>query len=114
MAKKKAGGQSLSQHIRDYLASNPDSTPNQIVAGLKEQGIKVSTGLASNVKYTSGPGGRKRGRRKGAKRTVRRRRPGAQTMDISVLKAAAKYVEQVGDVDMALEAVKQVQALQVR
>ncbi len=51
MAKKKAG-KSLSQSIREHLQANPTATPNQIVAALAKTGVKVSPGLASNVKYT--------------------------------------------------------------
>ena len=44
-------GTNPGQSIRDYLAAHPQASPNEIVAGLKEQGITVSPGLASNVKY---------------------------------------------------------------
>jgi hypothetical protein len=64
MARKTASGVNKSQAVRDYLAKNPGATPNQIVAGLKDQGVDVSVGLASNVKYTMG---KRRGK-------VRRRR----------------------------------------
>ena len=116
MAKKKAG-KSLSQSIREHLQAKPSATPNQIVEALAKKGIKVSPGLASNVKYTSGPGAKKKsanGRRKGAKRMVRRKRPSAQTVDISALQAAAKFVAAVGDADTAVAAVKQVSSLQIK
>lgn len=110
MAMKKRKGKSLSQHIRDYLAENPNATSGEIVEGLGKQGVKVSPGLASNVKFTSGHGGKKR---RGRKKVVRKKRPGAQTVDISALQAAAKYVQQVGDIDAAIIAVQQVKELQV-
>jgi hypothetical protein len=120
MAKKKVRN-SLSQKIRDHLQANPGATPNQIVEALANQGIKVSPGLASNVKYTSGPGAKKKaakkkranGRRKGTKRTVMRRRPGAQTVDIATLQAAAKFLATVGDAETATAAIKQVKSLQI-
>ena len=85
-----------------------------------EQGIKVSPGLASNVKYTSGLSAQKKraikkraaGRKTGMKRTVMRRRPSAQTVDLSTLQAAAKFVATVGDAETATAAIKQVQSLQ--
>jgi hypothetical protein len=40
-----------SQAISGYLATNPGAGINQIVEGLKEQGIQVSLGLAKVVKY---------------------------------------------------------------
>ena len=112
MAKKKAG-KSLSQSIREHLQANPSATPNQIVAELAKQGIKVSQGLASNVKYTSGPGAKKKRTTGGKKRTVKRKKPSVQTVDISALQAAAKFVAAVGDADKAVAAVKQVQSLQI-
>jgi hypothetical protein len=110
MAMKKRKGKSLSQHIRDFLGENPKATPSEIVEGLGKQGVKVSPGLAANVKHTSGFGGKKR---RGRKKMVRRKRPGGQSVDISALQAAAKYVQQVGDIDAAITAVQQVKELQV-
>ena len=117
MAKKKAG-KSLSQSIREHLQSNPSDTANQIVAALAKTGVKVSPGLASNVKYTSGPGAKKKTAKKkraigGKKVTVTRKLPTAQTIDIATLQAAAKFVAAVGDADTAIAAVKQVQTLQI-
>ncbi len=117
MAKKKAG-KSLSQSIRDHLNANPSATPNEIVAALAKTGIKVSVGLAGNVKYTSGPGAKKKTAKKkratgGKKVTVTRKLPSAQTVDISALQAAAKFVAAIGDADTAIAAVKQVQSLQI-
>jgi hypothetical protein len=107
MAKKRSGT-SKSQCIRDHLAANPSATPNEIIAALAKQGIKVSYGLTSSVKYT-----KKTGKKKGAKRTVKRKLPGAQAVGILTLQAAAKFVAQVGDADTAIAAVKQVQSLQI-
>ena len=112
MAKKKAG-KSLSQSIRDHLQANPDATPTQIVEALAKYGIKVSPGLASNIKYTSGLSAKKKTGKKGTKRTVMRKRPSAQTVDISTLQAAAKFVATVGDAETAMAAIKQVQSLQI-
>ena len=118
MAKKKAG-KSLSQSVREYLQTYPSATPNEIVAALAKTGVKVSPGLASNVKYTSGPGAKKKTATKkratgGKKRTVKRKKPSAQTVDITALQAAAKFVAAVGDADKAVAAVKQVSALQIK
>ena len=83
MAKKKSGT-SRSQSIRDHLTANSSDTPTQIVAALAKQGINVSPALAGNVKYTK----RTTGKQKGAKRTVKRKLPGAQTVDLAALQAA--------------------------
>ncbi len=115
MAKKKSG-KSRSQSIREHLQTNPSATANQIVLALAKKGIKVSVGLASNVKYTSGPGAKKKTAKKrvtgGKKRTVTRKMPSAPAVDIALLQAAAKFVAQVGDAETAVAAVKQVQSLQ--
>ena len=118
MAKKKAG-KSFSQSIREHLQANPNATPNQIVAALAKTGVNVSVGLASNVKYTSGPGAKtktaKKKRTTGQKtKTVKRKLPSAQNIDISALQAAAKFVADVGDADKAIAAVKQVSSLQIQ
>ena len=42
-----------SQAIRDFLNTNKAATGSQIVEGLKQQGIKVSLGLANQVKYAT-------------------------------------------------------------
>ena len=117
MAKKKAG-KSLSQSIRDHLQANPDATPTQIVEALAKYGIKVSPGLASNIKYTSGLSAKKlsakkKTGKKGTKRTVMRKLPSVQTVDLSALQAAAKFVATVGDAETAMAAIKQVQSLQI-
>jgi hypothetical protein len=49
---------------------------------------------------------------------VKRRKPSARgrangTVDMAALQAARKYVAEVGDVDAALEAVRQLKTLQV-
>lgn len=40
-----------SKAIREYLKSNPAAGPNKVVAALKEQGLTVTKGLVSNIKY---------------------------------------------------------------
>jgi hypothetical protein len=107
MAKKRSGT-SKSQSIRDHLKANPSDMPKQIIAALAKQGIKVSNGLVSYVKYT-----KTTGKKKGAKRTVKRKLPSAQTVDLAALQAAAKFVATVGDADTAIAAVRQVASLQI-
>lgn len=40
-----------SKAVRDYLAANPKDSQQKVVAALKEQGIEVSLGLVSVIKY---------------------------------------------------------------
>jgi hypothetical protein len=107
MAKKKSGV-NKSQSIRDHLKANPSDMPKQIIAALAKQGIKVSHGLVNYVKYA-----KLTGKKKGAKRTVKRKLPSAQTVDLAALQAAAKFVATVGDANTAIAAVKQVASLQI-
>src|SRR5579871_2835144 len=51
MAKKPVERGSLSRAIREFLSRHPESSPHAIQAGLKKQGIKVSTSLAASIKY---------------------------------------------------------------
>jgi hypothetical protein len=42
-----------SELIRQFIARHPDAMPKAIEMGLKQEGVKVSLGLISNVKYGS-------------------------------------------------------------
>jgi hypothetical protein len=78
----KTKGISGSESIRRFIAKHPSAKPKEISLGLKGQGIKVSKGLISNVKY----GGRRRAKRKRPQSATvhaaaRRTRKGAVTVD---------------------------------
>jgi hypothetical protein len=109
MAKKRSG-KSRSQHVREYLSGKPDATPKEIVAALAARGVKLSVGLASNVKYTSGPGA-KRG-----KRTVRKRKPrkaaASSGVTIQELVEAKKLADSLGGIDAARSALDALATLQ--
>jgi len=62
MARGKAGLKS--QAISEYLSTNKDASPNQIVEALKAKGVEVSLGLAKVVKY--GKKGKKASRKRSA------------------------------------------------
>ncbi|MEX0716741.1 MAG: hypothetical protein WD066_09145 [Planctomycetaceae bacterium] len=59
------GGINKSQAIRDYLGENRGATPTEIRDGLQRQGIEVSHGLISMVKY--GGGSKKKRKKKAAR-----------------------------------------------
>jgi len=99
MAKKRTGV-NKSRSIRNYLATNPKATPNEIVAALGKKGIKVSPGLVSKVKYTSGPK-RRLQKKTGKKRVVKRRHSGKRNAaDLSVddLLAAKQLADKLGGI----------------
>lgn len=125
MAKKKAARKiNRSQAIRDYMAQHSGASVNEIMEGLAAQGIVVSRGLVSNVKYTAGPKRKKRGRKKkqGIRRKKkvgvtkrRRRRPGPRataSISASDLIAAKKLVSELGDIAQARKALELLERLQ--
>lgn len=81
---------------------------------LAAKGVEVSAGLASNVKYTSGPGGKrkKRGRKKAAGR--KRGRPAASSSALSVddLIESKKLAQELGGIDAARKALDTLATLQ--
>lgn len=97
MAKKPERGV-RSQAVRDYLKKNPKASPKDIVAGLKEQGVTVSLGLVSVIKYT----------KKGPK-TGKRGGKGSGTLES--LLHAKKFIDHVGGIDAAKEAISMIEQL---
>ena len=95
MAKKPERGE-RSKAVREYLKENPSASPKQVVAALKAQGMKISLGLVSVLKYSKRPIGVK-----------------ARNMDSSFdnLIRAKKFVDQVGGVGEALAAIKTIEML---
>ena len=62
---------SKSSAIRDYITSNPNAKPKEILTALKARGIDVSVGLVSVVKYAKPKSGMKKpGRPKKAASTI--------------------------------------------
>ena len=41
-----------SRAIREYFGGHPEATPRQVVQALEEQGVSVTEGLVSNIKYS--------------------------------------------------------------
>lgn len=62
MAKKKAQeGANKTELTKQYVAKHPTAGLNEIVEGLKRQGVNISRSLASKIKYE--PSGAKKGRK---------------------------------------------------
>jgi hypothetical protein len=119
MPKKKSRRRSfnMSAAVRDVLTQNPKLSAREVEAEVKKQhpGQKINSKSLS-VSFSSAR--KKLGITKGKKRSVTRRKPSASarangTVDMAALQAARKYVAEVGDVDAALEAVRQLRTLQV-
>lgn len=69
MARHKNGSANKSQAIRDYLATHPNATANEVADGLSASGIKVAPGLVYSVKAAMGKRGAGRTKRVQASRT---------------------------------------------
>ena len=123
MAKKKsASGFNMAAEIRSLLEQNRALSGKEVYLALKKkfprQKINESScGVAfSNARKKLGivPGKKSR-RRSAKKKVVRKRVPAAvPVLNLSTLQAAAKYVAEVGNVEKAIEAVRQIRSLQIR
>ncbi len=118
MAKKKPHAEfNMSEAIREILTANPKLTSKEVIDAIVAKYPKAKINEASfTVAYytsrkklgiaTSGRG------KKVSKRTAK---PAArQTVDLATLQAAARFLNDVGGADAALEAIKQVQAVQLK
>lgn len=123
MAKKKSSdGINMAEEIRTVLQENPKFSGREVIEALtaKHPGLKInkaSAGVAfSNARKKLGivKGTTKR---RGGARVVRKRVPASTTsrpaLDIATLQAAVRFVSQVGNSEAAIEAVRQVVALQI-
>ncbi|MCC7423323.1 MAG: hypothetical protein IT428_23855 [Planctomycetaceae bacterium] len=124
MAKKKSSDSiNMAEEIRAVLTENPSFSGREVMEALtaKHPGLKInkaSAGVAfSNARKKLGivKGTTKR---RGGARVVRKRVPTSTTgrrpaLDIATLQAAVKFVSQIGNAETAIEAVRQVVALQI-
>lgn len=103
MARKKVQERGArSKAVRDYLAANPKASPKVVVEELGKQGVSVSLGLVSVIKYS------KRGK---VKRPGRRGGRLSGSLDTSSLLHAKKFIDEVGGVDAAKEAISLIEQL---
>ena len=106
MARKKSGGTSKSHAIRTFMEQNAGASTSEIVAGLAGQGIDVTPGLVSNIKYTTS---KKKPGRKG--KVGRPPRSSDDSVSVSALIEAKKLVNQVGSLELARRALDTLQRL---
>lgn len=126
MAKRK--GPNKSAAIRDYLASNPNAKPKEIVEAMSGMGIKTTAAFVSTIKskFTSSGGAKtkRRGRpakaKSAAKRvTGRRGRPAKAAsaaksdavVTVDALVKAKKLVTEMGSVSEARAALNALEKL---
>ncbi len=108
MAKRKVN---KSQAIREMIETmgGQDAAPKAVVEALAGKGLKVATGLVSNIKSAmkKGKKGRQRGRPAGRKPSVN-----GEAISLHDLIAAKKLVEQLGSMDAAATAIAALAKLQ--
>jgi len=89
--------------IRNYIASNPNAKPKEILTALKARGIDVSVGLVSVVKYAKPKSGKKPGRPKGTK--------SASGLSADQLLAAKALADSLGGIQNTREALDLIEKL---
>ena len=119
MAKKKSNSEfKMSEAIRQILGENSNLSCKEASAAVmaKHPGAKINENSFTVAFYTArkklGIGSSGRGKKKASKRAVKS--TVRKTVDLGMLQAAAKFLSEVGSADAALEAIKQVQAVQVK
>ena len=120
MAKKKAsrGEFNMSAEIRSLLQGNANLSSREVYEQLQQKfpNNKVNRN-SCNVAFSQAR--RKLGIRPGARRQVRRRRPGMRAMkqgnavNLTLLKAARKFMGEAGSSQAAISAIQQLESLQI-
>ena len=120
MAKKSSSSDfNMSEAIRDILTANPQFSNKEVHDAIMEAypSAKINKNSFSVAYYTGrkklGIGGTRRGR-KFSNRVGRPAAAARPTVNLAMMQAAAKYLSEVGGAEAAIEAIKQVQAVQVK
>lgn len=101
-----------SESIRQFIAKHPGAMPKEIRQGLKQQGVKVSVGLISNVKYG---GGKKAGTKKRRTRTAgvhAAARKTSASVTVEQLLEVKKFADSLGGADQVRKALDTLAELQ--
>ena len=119
MAKKQANSEfNMSEAIRDILKENPSLSSKEAIDAIlaKYPTAKINKNSFSVAFYTgrkklginSSGRGKRIARRKSMTTTTR------PSVDFAALQATAKFLSEVGSAEAAIEAIKQVQAIQLK
>jgi hypothetical protein len=118
MAKKApAADFNLSESIREILTANPKLSISEVTEAVMEKHpkAKLNKGSFTVAFYTArkklGIASSKRGKRVVLRKSVS---AGKTTVNFAMLQSAAKFLSEVGGAEAAIEAIKQVQAVQVK
>jgi hypothetical protein len=107
MAKRKTAATSKSAAIREYISANPNAGPTEIYDALIKQGINVSKGLVSVVKYSKPKPGKRRDRPAKAKTASTKgvsKLLSSGSMPAADLIAAKELADSIGGIARAREA----------
>jgi len=118
MAKKSPAPEfNMSETIRELLTENPKLTSQETtdVILVKHPGVKINKNSFSVAFYTGrkklGIGKARKGKKVGIRKSMSSAGP---KVNLDMMRSAAKFLSEVGSAEAALEAIKQVQAVQVR
>ena len=122
MAKKKAALEfKMSEVIRGILTENPKLSSKEVKEAVvaKHPTVKINDSSFVVAYYNAkkklfGPTHRKSKISKKNPVTQKAKSVAALSVDLATLQAAAKFLGEVGNADVALAAIKQVQGLQVK
>ena len=123
MAKKKAAAEfNMSEAIRGILTENPKLSNKEVKEAIlaKHPTAKINDNSFAVAYYTGrkklfGLSGSKSKRSKKTNLIAKSAKPASRpAVSLAALQTAAKFLSEVGSVDVAMEAIKQVQALQVK
>ena len=91
----KAKSINKSQAVRDYLSTQPDAMPKDVMAALAKDGIDVSRILVSTVKnkLKNGSAGQKAAAKRAAKKRVAKKRSARKRAVVAASPAAPTVVE---------------------
>ncbi len=112
MASKGQPTVSKSESIRQFIAKHPSAKVKEIALGLKQQGVKASKGLISNVKYTSGKTVAKKKRRMRASVVHAAARRTSSELSVEQLLDVKKFADSIGGADMVRKALDTLEQLQ--
>jgi hypothetical protein len=106
---------SKSESIRNFLRRNPNATPTVVRTGLRKEGVKVTTGLISNVafyfrKKTAAPRVKVAARRAQAKMT-RKKSATATRVTIEQLLEVKRFADSFGGADQIRQALATLEQL---
>ena len=123
MAKKKAAAPEfkMSELVRSILTENPKANTKEVKEAVlaKHPTVKINDNSFAVAYYNAkkklfGPAGPKAKSSKTNPVTKKTKSVAPPSVDLATLQAAAKFLGEVGNADVALAAIKQVQGLQVK